>query len=162
MADIRIGIGYDCHKFEEGRCLVLGGVEVPYDKGLAGHSDADVVTHAAIDALLGAAGLGDIGTHFPDDSDEWRDADSLELAKKVKELLDDQGWSIVNVDVTLIMEAPQISGYRELMSMGVAKALGVEIDQASVKGTTNEGMGFIGRGEGVAAIATALLELKAK
>ncbi len=162
MADIRIGIGYDCHKFEEGRRLVLGGVEVPYDKGLAGHSDADVVTHAAIDALLGAAGLGDIGTHFPDDSDEWRDADSLELAKKVKELLDDQGWSIVNVDVTLIMEAPQISGYRELMSMGVAKALGVEIDQASVKGTTTEGMGFIGRGEGVAAIATALLELKAK
>ena len=162
MTDIRIGIGYNCHKLEEGRRLVLGGVEVPNDKGLAGHSDADVVTHAAIDALLGAAGLGDIGMHFPDDSDEWRDADSLELAGKVKELLDDQGWSIVNVDVMLIMEAPQISGYGELMSMGVAKALGVEIDRASVKGTTNEGMGFIGRGEGAAAIATALLESKAK
>ncbi len=160
MTDIRVGIGYDCHKFEKGRRLVLGGVEVPYDKGLAGHSDADVVTHAAMDALLGAAGLGDIGTHFPDDSNEWKGADSLELAREVKELLQEQGWSIVNVDVMLIMEAPRISGYRELMSMGVAKALGLEIEQASVKGTTNEGLGFIGRGEGAAAIATALLESK--
>ncbi len=160
MADIRVGIGYDCHRFEKGRRLVLGGVEVPYDKGLAGHSDADVLTHAAIDALLGAAGLGDIGTHFPDDSDEWKGADSLEMAREVKELLDEHGWSIVNVDVMLIMEAPQISEYRKQMSMGVAKALGLEIERASVKGTTNEGLGFIGRGEGVAAMATALIELK--
>lgn len=160
MANLRVGIGYDCHRFEQGRRLILGGVEVPYDKGLAGHSDADVVTHAAIDALLGAAGLGDIGTHFPDDSEIWKDANSLNLAREVTKLLDDQGWSIVNVDVTLIMESPRISGYRELMSMGVAKALGLEIEQASVKATTNETLGFIGRGEGAAAIATALLESK--
>ncbi len=158
MADIRVGIGYDCHRFAEGRRLVLGGVEVPHDKGLAGHSDADVVTHAAIDALLGAAGLGDIGTHFPDDSEQWQGADSLELASEVKETLEKHGWSIVNVDVTLILESPRISEYRELMSMGIAKALGLEIEQASVKATTNEGMGFIGRGEGAGAIATALLE----
>ncbi len=158
MADLRVGIAYDCHRFAEGRRLVLGGVEVPHDKGLEGHSDADVVTHAAIDALLGAAGLGDIGSHFPDDSERWQGADSLELASEVKEMLEKHGWSVINVDVTLILESPRISEYRELMSMGIAKALGLEIEQASVKATTNEGMGFIGRGEGVGAIATALLE----
>jgi 2-C-methyl-D-erythritol 2,4-cyclodiphosphate synthase len=154
---VRTGIGFDSHRLESGRRLVLGGVEVPFDRGLAGHSDADVLTHAVIDALLGAAGLDDIGTHFPDTDERWREADSLELLRHVRALLDDRGLVPVNVDAVVVCEAPRLGAHRTSMRERLAEALGVPPDDVSVKFTTGEGMGFVGRGEGIAALATAAL-----
>ena len=147
-----VGIGYDSHRFAEGRELVLGGVRIEHDRGLAGHSDADVVTHAVIDALLGAGGLGDLGTHFPPDDETWRDADSLDLLRTVLGMLSGR---VTNVDVSVICEEPRLGAHREQMERNLAEVLGAP---ASVKATTNEGMGFVGRGEGIAAIAVALVE----
>ncbi len=154
---MRIGIGYDSHRFAEGRRLVLAGVEIPFDRGLTGHSDADVVAHAVTDALLGAAALGDIGTHFPPDSPTWKDADSIELLRSVVGMLGARGYRVGNVDVTVICEAPRIGPYVEAMRAGLADALGVGVGEVSIKGKSNEGMGWIGRGEGIAALAVAVL-----
>jgi 2-C-methyl-D-erythritol 2,4-cyclodiphosphate synthase len=152
---IRVGIGYDCHPFAADRRLVLGGVEIAHERGLAGHSDADVLTHAVVDALLGAAALGDLGEHFPEADERYRDADSLQLLARVVELLTSRG---LVVDATVIVEAPRISPYRDRMRESLATALGVEAARVSVKATTGEGMGFIGRGEGAAALAVATVE----
>jgi 2-C-methyl-D-erythritol 2,4-cyclodiphosphate synthase len=155
----RAGIGYDSHRFEEGRRLVLGGVEVPgAERGLAGHSDADALTHALIDALLGAAGLGDIGQHFPDSDERWRDADSLALLEEVSGFLEQHGWSVRHMDATVICEAPKLGAYRDAMRARLAEAVGLPPLEVNVKFTTNEGMGFVGRGEGVAAMAVATVE----
>ena len=148
-----VGIGYDSHRFEEGRRLVLGGVEIDHPRGLAGHSDADVLTHAAIDAVLGAAGAGDIGTLFPDDDERWRDADSIDLLRTAVGTI---GGRIVNVDTTLVCEEPRIAPHRAEMERVLAEATSARV---SVKATTNEGMGWIGRGEGIACSAVALVEL---
>jgi 2-C-methyl-D-erythritol 2,4-cyclodiphosphate synthase len=147
-----VGIGYDSHRFAEGRRLVLGGVEVDHPRGLAGHSDADVLTHAVIDALLGAAGQGDIGTLFPDDDDAWRDADSIDLLRTAVGTI---GGRIVNVDATLICEEPRIGPLRPQMERVLAEATSARV---SVKATSNEGMGWIGRGEGIACMAVASVE----
>jgi 2-C-methyl-D-erythritol 2,4-cyclodiphosphate synthase len=152
------GIGYDCHPFTAGRRLVLGGVQIPHDRGLAGHSDADVLTHAVIDALLGAAGLGDIGQHFPDTDERYRDADSLDLLCEVAGMLRSRGLAPVHVDATVILEAPRLADHREAMRAALAGELGVGIERVNVKATTAEGMGFIGRGEGAAALAVATLQ----
>jgi 2-C-methyl-D-erythritol 2,4-cyclodiphosphate synthase len=146
-----VGIGYDSHRFAEGRPLILGGVEVEYERGLSGHSDADVLTHAVIDALLGAAGKGDIGTLFPDDEERWRDADSVDLLRTVVGAI---GGAIVNIDATLVCEEPRLAPHRAEMERILAEATSARV---SVKATTNEGMGWIGRGEGVACIAVASL-----
>jgi 2-C-methyl-D-erythritol 2,4-cyclodiphosphate synthase len=151
---MRTGIGFDSHRFAEGRRLVLGGVEVPHSRGLEGHSDADVLTHAVIDALLGAAGLGDIGRHFPDTDERWRDADSLQLLRAVTGML---AAPVVNVDATVVCEAPKLEPFREAMRGALAEALGLSPGAVNVKFTTGEGMGFVGRGEGVAALAVATL-----
>jgi 2-C-methyl-D-erythritol 2,4-cyclodiphosphate synthase len=150
----RSGIGWDSHRLEEGRPLVLGGVRVPSDRGLAGHSDADVLTHAVIDALLGAAGLGDIGQHFPDTDERWSDADSIELLRTVRGMLPTEP---VHVDATVVCEAPSLSPYRSQMQERLADALDLPADSVNVKFTTAERMGFVGRGEGVAALAIATL-----
>jgi 2-C-methyl-D-erythritol 2,4-cyclodiphosphate synthase len=147
-----VGIGYDSHRFAEGRRLVLGGVEIEHPRGLAGHSDADVLTHAVIDALLGAAGLGDVGTSFPDDDERWRDADSIDLLRTVVGMV---GGRIVNVDATLVCEEPRIAPFRAEMERILAEATSARV---SVKATTNEGMGWIGRGEGIACIAVASID----
>ena len=149
----RAGIGYDCHRFALGRPLILGGVELAAEGGLEGHSDADVVTHAIIDALLGAAALGDIGQHFPDDDERYRDARSIELLEATVELLGKRGFGVENVDVTVIIERPQIAPAREEMRGALAAALKLSRDRVSVKATRGEGMGFVGRGEGAAAVA---------
>ena len=155
----RSGIGYDSHRLAEGRRLVLGGVEVPgADRGLAGHSDADALTHAAIDALLGAAGLGDIGQHYPDTHERWRDADSIALLGEVSDLLREHGWTVRHLDATVICEAPKLGPHRDRMRARLAEALGLAPLAANVKFTTNEGMGFLGRAEGIAALAVATLE----
>jgi 2-C-methyl-D-erythritol 2,4-cyclodiphosphate synthase len=152
----RSGIGYDSHRLVEGRRLVLGGVEIPdAARGLGGHSDADVLTHAVIDALLGAAGLGDIGMHFPDTDERWRDADSIELLGGVHAMLGEHGLMVVNVDSTVICEAPKLAPHRDAMRARLAAAIGVEPADVNVKFTTGEGMGFVGRSEGVAALASA-------
>jgi 2-C-methyl-D-erythritol 2,4-cyclodiphosphate synthase len=156
---IRTGIGYDCHPFASGRALVLGGVQLAHEKGLAGHSDADVLTHAVIDALLGAAALGDIGQHFPDTDERYRDADSLELLRATVALLSDRGLAVGNVDATVMIERPAIAPHRSLMCNRLAEALGVSAEQVNVKATRGEGMGFVGRGEGAAAIAVATVSL---
>jgi 2-C-methyl-D-erythritol 2,4-cyclodiphosphate synthase len=155
---IRSGIGYDRHRFSESRRLVLGGVEIPSERGLAGHSDADVLTHAIIDALLGAAALGDIGQHFPDTDRRYEGCDSIELLAKVRSLLEDGGFAVVNVDATVILEEPRLAGFRDQMRDALAKALAVDIGRVSVKATRGEGMGFIGRGEGAACMAIATVE----
>ncbi|HEU0023428.1 MAG TPA: 2-C-methyl-D-erythritol 2,4-cyclodiphosphate synthase [Thermoleophilaceae bacterium] len=152
---VRSGIGYDSHRFEEGRRLVLGGVEVPSQRGLAGHSDADVLAHAITDALLGAAGLDDIGAHFPDTDARWRDADSIELLGRVRALLAEQGLAPVNVDAVVLCEEPTLGPFRAAMRERLAAAIGLSPSHVSVKFTTGEGMGFVGRGEGIAALATA-------
>jgi 2-C-methyl-D-erythritol 2,4-cyclodiphosphate synthase len=154
----RVGIGYDCHRLASGRRLVLGGVEIPHALGLQGHSDADVLTHALIDALLGAAGLGDIGEHFPDSEERWRDADSLALLARVLELLGARGLAPAQVDCTVIIEAPRLAPYRAAIRARLADALGLPVERVSVKATSSEGIGFIGRGEGAAALAAASLE----
>jgi 2-C-methyl-D-erythritol 2,4-cyclodiphosphate synthase len=149
------GIGWDSHRLEEGRPLVLGGVEIPgAERGLAGWSDADVLTHAVIDALLGAAGLGDIGQHFPDTDERWRGADSIELLRAVAEMLP---GPVANVDATVACEAPKLGPHRDEMRARLAEALGVDATAVNVKFTTGEGMGFVGRGEGIAAVAVATL-----
>jgi len=153
----RTGIGWDSHRLQAGRRLVLGGVDVPFDRGLAGHSDADVLTHAVIDALLGAAGLGDIGQHFPDTDEAWRGADSMELLRAVVERVAGAGLRVVHVDTTLVMERPKLGARRDAIRGSLAAGLGVAEDQVNVKATTGEGMGFVGRGEGVAALAVATL-----
>jgi 2-C-methyl-D-erythritol 2,4-cyclodiphosphate synthase len=153
---MRAGIGFDTHRLEAGRRLVLGGVEIEEaGLGLAGHSDADVLTHAVIDALLGAAGLGDIGQHFPDTDERWRDANSLDLLRGAGSLLSEAGYAISNIDATVACEAPQLSPLRDEMRMRLAAAAGVEPDAVNVKFTTGERMGFVGRGEGIAALAIA-------
>ena len=155
----RAGIGYDSHRFAEGRRLVLGGVEVPgAERGLAGHSDADALTHALIDALLGAAGLGDIGQHYPDSDERWRDADSIALLEEVSAFLEQHGWSVRHMDATVICEAPKLGGYRDAMRARLAETVGLPPLEVNVKFTTNEGMGFVGRGEGVAAMAVATVQ----
>ena len=151
------GIGYDCHRFAAGRRLVLGGVEVPHERGLEGHSDADVLTHAVIDALLGAAGLGDIGEHFPDTDERYRDADSLELLETVLTTVIAAGFEVENIDCTVLMEAPKLGPHRQEIRERLALALNLPVTRVNVKATTGEGMGFVGRGEGVAALAVASL-----
>ena len=156
---VRSGIGYDSHRLAEGRKLILGGVDVEgAERGLDGHSDADALTHAVIDALLGAAGLGDIGLHFPDSDERWRDADSIALLREVVEMVAGAGWRVGNVDATVICEAPKLGPYRDRMRSALAGAIGIAPDAVNVKFTTNERMGPIGRGEGIAALATATLE----
>ena len=152
------GLGYDCHRFAEGRRLVLGGVEFEHDKGLEGHSDADVLTHAIADALLGAAALGDIGQHFPYTDPRYAGSDSIELLRKVGEMLAAEGCVIVHVDATVLIERPRLAPAREQMRERLATALGLDIGQVSVKATRGEGMGFVGRGEGAAALAVATVE----
>ena len=155
----RTGIGYDSHRLAEGRRLVLGGVEVEgAERGLAGHSDADVLTHAVIDALLGAAGLGDIGQHFPDTEERWRDADSLDLLGEVCSFLEEHGWTVRHMDATVIAEGPKLGAHRDAMRVSLARPAGLSARDVNVKFTTNEGMGFVGRGEGMAAIAVATVE----
>jgi len=151
------GIGYDTHALAAGRRLVLGGVVIPSAKGPVGHSDADVLCHAVIDALLGAAGLGDIGEHFPDTDERFKDADSLGLLARVVAMLADRAMAIVNVDVTVVLESPKLAPHRETIRARLAGVLGIELQRVSVKATTGEGMGFVGRGEGVAALAVASL-----
>jgi 2-C-methyl-D-erythritol 2,4-cyclodiphosphate synthase len=151
------GIGYDCHRFAEGRPLIIGGVTIPHDRGLEGHSDADVLTHAIIDALLGAAGLGDIGQHFPDTDERYRDADSLALLQTTARLIADAGHRVVHVDATVVLEAPKLSQFRDEIRANLAAALALEVAHVSVKATRGEGMGFVGRQEGAAALAVATL-----
>jgi 2-C-methyl-D-erythritol 2,4-cyclodiphosphate synthase len=155
---VRTGLGVDSHRFAPGRRLILGGVEIPHDAGLAGHSDADVLTHAVIDALLGAAGLGDIGTHFPDTDAQWKDADSLALLRDVVGRLTGDGWAIGNVDATVMLERPKLLPHRPAITAALADALGLAGNAVNVKATTGEGMGFVGRGEGAAAMAVATVE----
>jgi 2-C-methyl-D-erythritol 2,4-cyclodiphosphate synthase len=152
------GIGYDSHRLAEGRRLVLGGVEIAHERGLEGHSDADVLAHAVTDALLGAAGLGDLGEHFPDSDERWRDADSLALLATVVELLVERGLRPVNIDCTVVIEAPRLAPHRQAIRERLAAALGLPVERVSVKATSGEGIGFVGRGEGVAAIAVASVE----
>jgi 2-C-methyl-D-erythritol 2,4-cyclodiphosphate synthase len=152
------GIGYDCHRFAGGRPLILGGVTLDHDRGLAGHSDADVLTHAIIDALLGAAALGDIGQHFPDTDPRYAGADSLELLRATAALLDRAGFSVHHVDATVMIERPKLAPARDEMRTNLASALGVAVEHVSVKATRGEGMGFVGREEGVAALAVATLK----
>ena len=154
----RSGIGYDVHRFAEGRELVLGGVTVLSDKGLVGHSDADVLTHAVMDALLGAAGLGDIGDHFPDTDAKWKDARSVELLTNVRDKIAQRGYAIRSVDAALQCEAPRLGPYRDRMRAELAAAMRVDRGLVNVKFGTNEGMGFVGRGEGIACQAIATIE----
>ncbi len=158
--DLRIGLGLDAHRFVADRPLVLGGVRLRDHDGLQGHSDADVLTHAVMDALLGAAGLEDIGTLFSDGDPAFRGADSVELLGTVARLLDERGWRAVNVDAVIICEEPRVAPYREAMRARLAAALELDIDCVTLKGTTTEGLGFTGRGEGIAAQAVALVERK--
>lgn len=153
----RIGHGYDVHRLVEGRSLILGGVTVPYEKGLLGHSDADILTHAIMDALLGAAALRDIGFHFPDTDERYRGANSLMLAAEVARLLSDHGYSIGNVDATLIAQRPKIAPYIEQMRQSISDALGIEVDRVNIKATTEEGLGFTGDGAGMSAHAVCII-----
>lgn len=155
---MRIGIGYDAHRLVEGRKLVLGGVVIPFEKGLLGHSDADVLVHAINDALLGAAALGDIGRHFPDNDMKYRDISSLLLLKKVGELLQQAGFRVVNIDSVICAEKPRLAPYIEDMRRNIAETLNVTVEKISVKATTTEGMGFEGRGEGISAQAVCLIK----
>jgi 2-C-methyl-D-erythritol 2,4-cyclodiphosphate synthase len=154
----RTGLGYDCHRFTENRRLVLGGVEIEHERGLIGHSDADVLTHAIIDALLGAAALGDIGQHFPDTDERYRNADSIGLLRAAVELLGGRGFAIRNVDATVVLERPKLAPVRERIRTRLAEAMGIDLEQVSVKATRGEGMGFVGREEGAAALAIATIE----
>ena len=154
---MRIGHGYDVHRLVEGRKLIIGGVEIPYDKGLLGHSDADVLAHAVADALLGAAGLGDIGVLFPDTDSRYKDADSLLLLEQVASTVRGKGYVLSNVDATAVAQQPKLRPYVETMRMRLAAACGVEYEQLNVKATTEEGLGFTGTGEGIAAHAVCIL-----
>ena len=154
---MRVGIGYDVHRLVSGRCLMLGGIEIPYEKGLLGHSDADVLIHAVCDALLGAAGLGDIGLHFPDTDKAWDGVASLKLLQQVKEMIAPE-WSIANIDATVIAQAPKINPYRGAMRGSLAAVLGIDPQLINIKATTTETLGALGRGEGIAAQCVALLQ----
>lgn len=155
---IRIGHGYDVHRLAKGRRLILGGVDIPFEKGLLGHSDADVLVHAVMDAMLGALALGDIGKLFPDTSPDYKDADSIALLKRVAEIISEKGCSVGNIDCTVIMQSPKLSSYTDRMRENIAAALECEISRISVKATTEERLGFTGSGEGAAAHAICLLE----
>lgn len=155
---MRVGIGYDSHRFAPGRRLVLGGIEIEHELGLAGYSDADAVAHAVTDAILGAASLGDIGTHFPPADARWKDADSIALLREAVRLLSERNYQVVNVDVTVVCEVPQIGPHAPAMRERLARAIGIGPHHISIKGKTNEGMGWIGRGEGIAAVAVALID----
>jgi 2-C-methyl-D-erythritol 2,4-cyclodiphosphate synthase len=157
---IRVGIGYDSHRFVEGRPLVLGGVTIPHDRGLAGHSDADAVAHALTDAILGAAAAGDIGQLFPDTDPKWKDADSLELLLVAHNLVRGRGYALVQADLTIITEQPRLTKHLPVMAATLAERLGAQPGSVSLKAKSNEGMGFIGRGEGIAVIAIATLEAR--
>lgn len=156
---IRIGQGFDAHRFAPGRRLVLGGVHVPHEQGLLGHSDADVLAHAITDAVLGAMALGDLGTHFPPSDERWRDADSLGLLREACRLAAERGGRPVQVDAILFLEAPKIAPYVAVMRAQIAESMGLSVDAVSVKATTTEGMGFVGRGEGAAASAVVLMSV---
>ena len=158
MTKLRVGHGYDVHRLVEGRALILGGVTVPFDRGLLGHSDADVLTHAVMDALLGAAALGDIGKLFPDSDAAYAGADSIALLERVTALLREHGWQVGNVDATVVAQAPKLAPYIREMRRRLAEALGLDVDCVSVKATTEERLGFTGSGEGMAAHAVALIE----
>lgn len=155
---MRIGHGYDAHRLVEGRKLILGGVEIPFEKGLDGHSDADVLVHAVMDALLGAAALGDIGKLFPDNDDAYLGADSVELLKKVRDVLQEHGWKPGNLDATVIAQRPKLAPYIDTMRERIADALETDAENVSVKATTEERLGFTGSGEGIAAHAVCLIE----
>lgn len=154
---MRIGTGYDVHKLVEGRKLILGGVEIPYEKGLLGHSDADVIVHAIMDALLGALALGDIGRHFPDTDPAYEGASSIELLRQVGRMIEEKNYVVENIDSTIIAQRPKLLGYIEQMRGNVADALKIDIDRVNIKATTEEHLGFTGRGEGISAQAAALL-----
>lgn len=158
MTKLRVGHGYDVHRLVEGRALILGGVTVPFDRGLLGHSDADVLTHAVMDALLGAAALGDIGKLFPDSDAAYAGADSIALLERVTALLREHGWQVGNVDATVVAQAPKLAPYVPDMRRRLAEAMGLDVDCVSVKATTEERLGFTGSGEGMAAHAVALIE----
>jgi len=155
---IRVGIGYDVHPLTPGRRLVLGGVEIPFDKGLSGWSDADVLTHAVMDALLGAAALGDIGSHFPPGEPQYKDISSLVLLEMVRNELAKNGWQVNNIDATIVAEQPKLKDFIDEMRLQLSKTLGTNINQVSVKASTSAGLGFAGRGEGVVAYAVAMIE----
>ena len=155
---MRVGIGYDVHALVPGRRLVLGGVEVPFEKGLSGWSDADVLTHAVIDALLGAAAIGDIGNHFPPGDPEYHDISSLVLLERVRDELAEQGWRVGNIDTTIVAERPTLGGFVDQMREQLGRTLGIEAGRVSIKATTSEQLGFVGREEGIAVWAVALLE----
>lgn len=154
----RIGHGYDVHKLTEGRKLILGGVDIPYEKGLLGHSDADVLVHAIMDSMLGALALGDIGKHFPDNDDKYKGADSLKLLERVTEIICENGYKISNIDSTLLCQSPKLAPYINKMRENISAACKCDVSQISVKATTEEGLGFTGRKEGIAAHAVCLLE----
>lgn len=158
MTNLRIGHGYDVHRLTEGRPLILGGLTIPYERGLDGHSDADVLLHAVMDALLGAAALGDIGALFPDTDNAYRGASSLALLREVGRQLADAGYDVVNIDATVLAQAPKLAPYRDRMRANVADALGIDVSCVSIKATTEEGLGFTGSGDGMAAHAAAMIE----
>ena len=155
---MRVGMGYDVHKLVEGRKLILGGVDIPYEKGLLGHSDADVLLHAIMDALLGAAALGDIGKHFPDTDEKYKGISSLKLLEYVGEFLDEKGFIIENIDATIIAQRPKMRPYIDTMRQNIADTLKIELDQINVKATTEEGLGFTGTGEGISSQAICAIE----
>lgn len=155
---MRVGIGYDVHRFQEGRRLVIGGVEIPYHKGLLGHSDADVLIHAICDALLGAAGLGDIGQYFPDSDERYKDIDSLILLEQTAGLIKDRGWLTGNIDSTVVAQKPRLAPYIEDMKKKIARVLNIPVENVGIKATTSEGLGFEGREEGIWAQAVVLLK----
>jgi len=158
---MRVGFGYDVHKLVDGRKLIIGGVEIPFEKGLKGHSDADVLIHAIADSLLGAAALGDIGKHFPDTDEKYKNADSILLLKEVFCLLRSKGYSIINIDSTIIAQKPKMLPHIESMRCNIAQALEIDIEQVNIKATTEEGLGFTGMGEGIASNSVCLIEIKA-
>lgn len=158
--NIRVGFGFDVHAFAEGRKLILGGIEIPSHKGLAGHSDADVLLHAICDAMLGALALGDIGTHFPDTDEKWKDADSKILLKKVNDLINSKGYQLGNLDCVLALQQPKISPYSAMIRNKIAEILNADVEQISLKASTTEKLGFVGRSEGVISYATVLLVKK--
>ncbi len=155
---MRIGTGYDSHRFQDGRALVLGGVHIPDHAGLSGHSDGDAVAHAIIDAMLGAAAAGNVGSHFPPDDDEWKDADSMDLLARAVQILEARDYGVVNVDVTVICESPKIGPHAEAMCLRLGGVMRISSTSISIKGKSNEGMGWIGAGEGIAVHAVALIE----
>lgn len=157
LPDVRTGLGWDSHRLVEGRPLILGGVRIESAVGLDGHSDADVLTHAVIDALLGAAGMGDIGEHFPDTDERWRGADSIALLRHVTTLVAERGWTVTNVDVTVILERPKLSPHKAAMAARIAETLGVDVERVNVKATTAERLDAVGRGEGAVAQAVATI-----